>query len=392
VLEDEGHPCFVFRQNSEKIPLRIVCRHSDEDWQEEVVSEWATPFCLKSEPAVRLVWIRSDEISEFLLVGHHCVCDGASLVTIFREMLSATDQPDLDLVPYPPFKSLGELIPAVTRPGWKMRLGVISKAALFRAFAGTIRAVQPGRTGGHYLLYWRADTETSAALSARSKLEKTTPYAAMCVAFLGAFRKVKGPDFKNKMMCPVNIRRFIGNLDADTMFNYAPPVSLSLGRDLSGEFWATARLLRQSMLKKIDRLDAVEQLLTAEHLHSSVVKLVSLLLQSKGSYDFAFSNVGRVDIPDTYKDFRLERFLGVTVALPWRNATTLVTTQFRGQTDVALVSKQDFLPRSEAIAIQQKAIQTLTTALGVDSSFSRSLESAGTPPHEWPGYHEGAPH
>jgi hypothetical protein len=74
--------------------------------------------------------------------------------------------------------------------------------------------------------------------------------------------------------------------------------------------------------------------------------------------------VGRLDIPDTYTDFRLESFLGVTVALPWRNSTTLVTTQFRGQTDVAFVSNQNFLPRREAIEIQQKAIQTLTAALG----------------------------
>jgi hypothetical protein len=254
----------------------------------------------------------------------------------------------------------------------KTRLSILSKAALFRAFARTIRTVQPAHTAEHYLIYWNADAETSAALSTRCKAEGTTPYAAMCVAFLDAFRQVMGPRFKNKMMCPVNIRRFIENLDANEMFNYAPTISLSLGRMAKGDFWAAARALRQSMLKKIDRLDAVEQLVTAEHLHSSVSKLISLLLQSKGSYDFAFSNVGRLDIPDSYTDFRLETFLGVTVALPWRNATTLVTTQFRGQTDLAFVSKENFLPKNQALAIQQSAIQTLTAALGIDSSCSLS--------------------
>jgi len=166
------------------------------------------------------------------------------------------------------------------------------------------------------------------------------------------------------MICPVNIRKFIDNLDANVMFNYAPTVSLSLGGKPLTEFWAMARILKQSMVKKIERLDAIEQLVTAERLHSSASKLISLLLQSKGSYDFAFSNVGRLDIPDTYADFRLERFLGVTVALPWRNCTTLVTTQFRGETDLAFVSNQSFLPRHKAIAIQQKAIQMLAAALG----------------------------
>ena len=108
------------------------------------------------------------------------------------------------------------------------------------------------------------------------------------------------------------------------------------------------------MVDKIERLDVVEQLVTAEHLHSSASKLISLLLQGKGSYDFAFSNVGRFDIPDTYADFRLESFLGVTVALPWRNCTTLVTTQFRGQADLAFVSNQNFLPAMKQLRYSRK--------------------------------------
>jgi NRPS condensation-like uncharacterized protein len=363
VVEKEEHPCFVFRQEPEEIPLRIVPRQGDEDWRTEVLSEWRTPFCLRHDPPVRVVWIRSDDVSEFLLTGHHCVCDGASLVTIFRELLRATDQPDLDLEPYSPFASLGHLVPAVTRPNWKTRLSTTSKAGLFHAFARTVRTVHPGPAGEHYFIDWNADAETSAALSARCRTEGTTPFAAMCVAFLDAFGLIMGDRFKNKMMCPVNIRRFIESLDENTLFNYAPTISLSLGRGSPGEFWARARFLRQSMLSKVDRLNAVEQLMTAELLHSSVSKLTSLLLQSRGSYDFAFSNVGRLEIPDTYGDFRLESILGITVALPWRNATTIVTSQFRGRTDVTFVSKQEFLPRSEALAIQERAIETITAMI-----------------------------
>lgn len=378
VLEDEKHPMFVFRHDPEQIPLRIVPRRGDQDWRAETISEWERPFCLSREPPVRLTWIRadSDEVSELLLVGHHCACDGASLVTIFRELLTITDQPNLELEPYEPFVSLGHLIPAAARPDWKMRLSVRSKAALFHAFARTIRTVTPGATGEHYLIYWNADAESSAAFSARCKAEGTTPYAAMCVAFLDAFRRIMGPKFKNKMMCPVNIRRFVKDLDGNQMFNYAPTVPLSLNGGAADEFWAMARLLRESMMSKVDRLKAVEQLMTAEHLHSSASKLISLLLKSSASYDFAFSNVGRLEIPETYTDFRLERFLGVTAALPWRNATTLVTTQFRGQTDIAFVSKENFLPHSKALAIHERAVQTLTAAL--DSDFSHPLFPAIT--------------
>jgi hypothetical protein len=246
-----------------------------------------------------------------------------------------------------------------------MALLVKSKALLFRLFFLTVKSVAIAPAGEHYLLYWRADAKESAELARRCKAEGTTPYAAFCVAFLLAFRQVSGANFKNKMMCPVNIRRFMRNIGTDMMFNYAPSIALSLSRDPQEEFWSLARKLKQSMSEKIDRLNAYEHLLAGEQLHTSIQKLISLLRRSRGSYDFAFSNVGRLDIPENYQTFQLEGFLGVTVAFPWRNATTLITTLFRGRTDLAFVSNDGFLPQAEALAIKEKALNMLAEATAI---------------------------
>jgi hypothetical protein len=120
-------------------------------------------------------------------------------------------------------------------------------------------------------------------------------------------------------------------------------------------------------------LNAYEHLIASEHLHGSIPKLISLLRQSKGSYDCAFSNVGRLDIPENYKAFRVESFLGVTVAVPWRNATTLITTQFRGRTDLAFVSNDGFLPYAEAVAIKEEAINMLMEAVSVYESVESDI-------------------
>lgn len=364
VSAQERHPSFIFQSAPDAIPMRIIERTSDESWRTELLREWHMPFRLEHEPPIRLAWVRSREISELLLTSHHCVADGASLVTIFREILAIADQPHLELAPYKPILSLDDLAPPSAPARSRHTLGAVAKVALFRLFALTIRRAEPGEPGQHYVVYWKGDADLSAKLACRSKEEETTPYAAMCVAFLLAFREVMGPRFKNKMMCPVNIRRFVPNLGADQMFNYAPTIPLNLPPGPEKDFWKMARLLKQSISDKIARLDALEHLLMAEHLHSSVHKLISLLLRSKCSYDCAFSNMGRLEIPDTYTAFRAEECLGVTAALPWRNATTLVTSHFRGQTDVALVSNQKFLPQHEAVSIQQHAIQTLGAALG----------------------------
>jgi Condensation domain len=378
VVEEGGQPYFVLGANPLKIPVRVLERRSDDDWHNVTIIEWKTPFNMKDGPLVRMVWIQSDGVSDLMLVGHHCICDGASLIAIFREILQLLDRPDERLIPYPAFQSLQDLVPREVLSDLKMALRVKSKAALFRLFALTVRTVTSTPPGEHYLIYWRACPEESAALTQRSKAEGATPYAALCVAFLLAFRQVNSAKFKNKIMCPVNIRRFIGSIGDDMMFNYAPTIPLALSLRarsphvrINGpgeEFWDLARGIRQSMSEKIGRLNAYEHLMAAEQLHPSIPKLISLLRQSKGSYDFAFSNVGRLDMPEDYRTFRLAGFLGVTVAVPWRNATTLITSHFRGQTDLAFVSNDGFLPYAEAVAIKERAIDTLMKATALPVS------------------------
>jgi hypothetical protein len=144
------------------------------------------------------------------------------------------------------------------------------------------------------------------------------------------------------------------------MFNYAPPIPLSI--DPQKGFWDLARRLKQSMSEKISRLNAYEHLMVAEKLQTAIPKVISFLRRSKGSYDFAFSNVGRLDMPHDYQSFQVERLLGITVAVPWRNATTVITTHFRGCTEIVLVSNNGFLPYAEAVAIKEAAINLLTEA------------------------------
>src|ERR1700738_884968 len=365
VIEEGGRPYFVFSSNPAKISVRLVERHGSEDWRSVTVVEWKTPFNMTDGPLIRIVWIKSEGISELMLVGHHCICDGASLLTIFREILQLVDQPDVQLTPYPLVQSLQELVPREVRADFRMTVLIMIKVALFRLFALTVKTVQTTPAGEHYLIYWRADAKESAALTRRCKAEGATPYAALCVAFLLAFRRVNSTRFKNKLMCPVNIRRYIKDIGGDMMFNYAPTVPLALGGDPQTEFWSLARRLKQSMSEKVDRLNAYQHLMAAEQLHTSIPKLISLLRQSKGSYDFAFSNVGRIEIQENYKAFQVESFLGVTVAVPWRNATTLVTTYFRGLTDLAFVSNDGCLPYVEAVAIKEEALTMLMEAAAV---------------------------
>ena len=112
VTEEEGEPWFVFDAEIPEIPLRIMERHAADDWQAITEAEWKSPFDMKAGPLLRLVWIRSDEVSELMFVAHHCVCDGGSLITLMREVLQVADQPATELTPYDSYRSFEDLVPA----------------------------------------------------------------------------------------------------------------------------------------------------------------------------------------------------------------------------------------------------------------------------------------
>ena len=83
------------------------------DWQTEVRKEWVAPFDASREPLVRLVWLRGEKVHEFILAGHHCICDGDSGINLLRECLSVYDQPEHDLDAYDVLGGVEILYPRV---------------------------------------------------------------------------------------------------------------------------------------------------------------------------------------------------------------------------------------------------------------------------------------
>lgn len=357
----KGLPHFVSSEHITPIPVRIVERLEDDDWQRESATEWATPFDMRNGPLCRVVWVRSDDISELILVCHHCICDGASVATLLQEILALLDQPDMDLPAYASFNAIEDLIPAPYLENKKLRRkGKRSAVLAWLTLSAVLLRKKVPPKGKDYLLHWKLDRSTSAAFVQRCKAEGTSVHAALCVALLRAFREVQGEQARNKVTTPVDIRRFIGAIKQDTLFAYAPTVNLSLNNDAPAtarSFWVQAYQLKEELSVKIEELNVFIQLMIGEYIHSSLKLLVKLLKVTKGSHDVTFSNMGRLGIPERYRTFEVETIFSPTVAFPWRNPNTLVTTTFRGQMDFVFMSNDEFLPYDEAVAIKEAAME-----------------------------------
>lgn len=361
VPDKKGLPHFVRNGQVAPIPVRVVERQQEDDWQRESAAEWSAPFDMRSGPLCRVVWIRSGEVSELILVCHHCICDGASVATLLREVLLLLDQPGISLQPYTAFNAIEDLIPRPYLQNKQLvRKGKRSAILAWLTLSFVLWRKKVPPKGRDYLLHWKLDAGTSTAFVSRCKAEGTTVHAALCVALLRAFQQVKGDAAKNRLITPVDIRRFVSAIGPDMLFAYAPTINLSLDHGApptARSFWVQAWQLKEDLFRKIEELDVFIQLMIGEYIHASAGKLVKLLKVTNGSHDLTFSNMGRLNIPESYRSFEVETIYSPTVAFPWRNPNTLVTTTFRGQMDFVFISNDSFLPYEEAVAIKKAVMQ-----------------------------------
>jgi hypothetical protein len=87
--------------------------------------------------------------------------------------------------------------------------------------------------------------------------------------------------------------------------------------------------------------------------------MVKFLKATDGTHDITLSNMGRLNIPETYQSFELETIYSPTVAFPWRNPNTLVTTTFKNRMDFTFMSNDAFLDKADAIKIKAATMEIL---------------------------------
>jgi hypothetical protein len=379
VEEAPGGPRFLLLDQPAPIALRIVERTGEDDWQIEARREWTAPFDASREPLVRLVWLRAGEINELLLVGHHCICDGHSGINLVRELLSAYDQPEQDLGAYDALGAIEDIVPAVLLESRRFQHRVRWKAGMLRLILflkrrGSNKPPAPRITNDQiYFHRWNSGNAAALELTERCRSEGTTVLAAVSVAFMQAFRDVRGARGLSKTCTMVNARRFLPQMRADAMFGLAPGVALPTKalpppRDIStGSFWERARAVKAELTRRIDRLGAglYDNLAGLERLHDKYTSLVAYFESTPAVRNVTLSNLGRLDLPQQYRNFRLERVYSPLVMVSPTPANTVVISSFAGQMEFAIISDEHSLPHAQALEIKHRAMEILQTCAAI---------------------------
>jgi NRPS condensation-like uncharacterized protein len=351
-------PYFVLNENISKIPVRIADRLTDEDWLAQSKTEWYKLFDAENEPLARVVWLKGETESDLLLILPHCICDGTTILNLMRELMTLIDDPEQELPPYPSFLSVSDLLPEdfmISKAGhFKGKIF----AALGRLFFFFKATSNNNIAQSNYAIHWKITTDDTKKLLNKCKAENTTVHAAISVAFMEAFKHIQGNKAHGKVICPVDIRRFVEAIKQDTMFAFAPIVELKLDQT-ENDFWTKTRKLKTDLEAKVAEMKVYDLLSMSEYFHSSVNKMIGFLKTTKGTHDVTLSNMGLLNVPKDYQTFTIETFYSPTVAFPWKNANTLVASTFNGQLDFSFMSNESFFREFEAWQVKDKAMELI---------------------------------
>jgi Condensation domain len=386
IEEAAGGPRFVLLERPAPIPLRIVERSGEDDWQTEARREWVAPFNASCEPLARFVWLRGGEVNELLLVGHHCICDGQSGINLVRECLSAYDQQEQDLGAYDALGAIEDIVPAALLENRRFQRRVRWKAGILRLtlFLKQRDSKPPGPRITPEQMYfhrWNIGDATALELTARCKSEGVTLLSAVSVAFMQAFRDVRGAKGLSKTCTMVNARRFLPEMRADAMFGLAPGVALRAKglpppQDMSASgFWARARVIKADLTRRIDRLGAglYDNLVGLESLHDKYARLVAYFESAPAVRNLTLSNLGRLHLRQQYRSFRLERVYSPLVMVSPTPANTVVISSFAGQMEFAIISDEQSLPYAQALAIRRRAMEILSACVAMPAPYKSAL-------------------
>jgi len=367
--DEQGIPWWVVHEETPPIPLRKLVRRTDADWIVESRRELAMAFETGRGPLLRVVWLYGGEVSDIILAFHHCLCDGGSALALMRDLLSLLDKEGADIGGAGAWVTMDELLRVNQSCGRRMERKARGVSVLLRAglSLGALLTSSKGKTliprSEDYLLHWKLDSQLSAGLLLYCKSLRITVNTLLCVTALYAFRQVRGDKARQKVTCPVDIRRYHPGVKRETLFAFGLAVSLSLKKKRSDSWPVLLKEAQQIMSRKLDRLNATEFLLTMEYSHAALTDMIKVLTYGKQGDDLMFSNMGKVDIPESYSSFEVETVYSPTVVGPFGNPTTLVATTYKGQLDLSFVSNRAVLPEEEGRAIRDK-IEAVLRELG----------------------------
>jgi hypothetical protein len=282
------------------IPLAVTLRESSDTWLAQVARDLNTPFPFADGPLCRFALVaRDDDPAELVLSFSHMIGDGFSGAAIFRDLLTALQDPDRPLPPLSPRPALAEQLASLGRLGDFLDLAADSLTIGARVLGlGNSALPRPPADLVHHVTSHTFDAATTQRILAASRAEDTTVYGLLCATLLREIARHRRTTAKIALATPINIRPlFTPPVEDDVgVYAYAPSQTFTARPDaprgpLAREVAAAVQRARRTFLPRAAGLSMRALRPWLSGLSDSPLTAV---LKRPLSAEVVASNVGRI--------------------------------------------------------------------------------------------------
>ena len=293
---------------TEGVPQPSI-RISTSDWKEEASVELIRVFPASVGPLLRFVLAQKGDYTDLIIICHHCIADGLSLIYLLRKLLTFMALPETQVNPTPLLPEFADLLPEIDYspqdfPEMKTQPVINQKASMTES--------------PPYILSWSMDENLLKNLASRCRRENTSIHAALCTAFFEAFVQTGfvNPSRVHRISTPISIRNRLKNPIGEKFGLFIHP-GIKVGFDnfsFVGEFWDKARAIKEILNLQINCKEFFDLFYLGEYMLKNMPLQQAIQFNELPvDYDLSVSNLGRLTIPANYGPFRLEEIYGPLV-------------------------------------------------------------------------------
>jgi hypothetical protein len=351
IKDDIEHAQWFTPGGAQAIPIEIVPRKSKSDWIKIHAKASKIPFEFETHPAIRIILVRSPDISDLIILCHHIICDGMSLAYLARDLMVHLGDParEVEVLPAPPVIDLDNLPRDVSQSGLvkflinRMNQKWAEESVFFDHEDYKILTKAYWDNYSHDIFSIEMSEAETSALVARCRKENLTVNSALTAAFTGAQSFVEGEKpYHAKIVVAANLRDRIPNPAGEGMGMYAGSIELKFKYNHKRSFWDNARKFHKKFQPKFTNKNLFSDILNWLYLEPTIFeamnfkKLGGLVPSDSNRYEklsafskkedvvlrilqrdniesletkhwgTAVTNLGRLDFPKTYGSLELD--------------------------------------------------------------------------------------
>ena len=375
----KGNYIFFEENGIPPIPLKIVERISDDTWKTEKEKFKTEPFNCEEGELLKVLWVRSEVISEFVFKGLHVILDWKSITVLINEFFVLLNNPNKEIQPYLPIKSLDEFMQGeALNFKQKILANLYFEQWRIKEFLNSFNKKRPPYELYH--LHYRISKDLTEKLTQISEKNGVPSIGSFfCILALRIFKKHFQPE-RTKRFAHITIdsRRFFPSVKKDWLFQASSLIFPRIQIYDETDIWEQARdfsemLFERAYKMQVDKNHPIyksgahsvsysfrKTVLVSEYIHRFIKSFTKLRLCVDEGHDFTFDNLGeQLPLPKN-TEFEMNDIFPVEVTMPWFNSTIFgFGYDYEGKIYFFFTANEYHIPREKMNTIASEFLTTL---------------------------------